>query len=105
MKPATYVLFLSCALSFALVGCRREDIREHTFSIPGLTESNATTVVQALSKYEGVRKDSYRWDFAAKTLTLRYDSMKLAQTNIRMSIAERGIEVEFPTNTTGRAGH
>lgn len=101
----TTALLLALTLFAALAGCRRVDFRECTFSIPGLTESNKATVVQALAKYEGIEKESYKWDFAAKTLTLRYDSMKLAQTNIRMSIAERGIEVEFPTNTTGRAGH
>ncbi len=103
MKTISLLLVLS--LFAALAGCRREDVRECTFSIPGLTESNRTTVVQALSKYAGIAKDSYRWDFAAKTLTLRYDSMQIAQTNIRMAIAERGVEVEFPTNTTGRAGY
>ena len=101
----TPALLLALSLFAAFAGCRREDIRECTFAIPGLSESNKTTVAQALSKYAGIAKDSYRWDFAAKTLTLRYDSMQIAQTNIRMAIAERGIEVEFPTNTTGRAGH
>lgn len=103
MKNTSILLVLS--LSAALLGCRREDVRECTFSIPGLTESNRTSVVQVLSKYAGIEKDSYRWDFTAKTLTLRYDSMQLAQTNIRMAIADRGIEVEFPTNATSRAGH
>jgi hypothetical protein len=100
MKTAFFI-----ALLVAFAGCRREDIREMTVVMPGLDESARSAVVQALSKYQGVQKDSYVWDMGKKTLTLRYDSMAIAQTNIRMAIAEKGVEVEFPENTTGRAGH
>ena len=101
MKYLITVLILSAAL----LGCRREDIRSFTVSIPGLTEQNKTTVTAALSKYNGIDKTSYQWDMNAKTLTLKYDSMQIAQTNIRMAIADKGIEVFFPSNTTGRAGY
>ena len=73
--------------------------------MPGLAESNKATVVAALSKYAGVQKDSYKWDMQAKTLTLRYDSMQIAQSNIRYAIDEKGVAVSFPSNTTGRAGY
>lgn len=90
------LLSAAFALAFvALAGCRREDVREFTVSIPGLTEANQAQVVDALSKYEGIKKDSYEWDFAAKTLRLRYDSMQIAKTNIRMAIADKGIKVDF----------
>ena len=36
----------------ALAGCRREDVREFTVSIPGLSETNQALVVSALDKYE-----------------------------------------------------
>ena len=88
-------IFFAIALISVLAGCRREDIREFTVSIPGLTESNRATVAAALAKYNGIDKDSYKWDFSAKTLTLKYDSMQIAKTNIRMAIAEKGVEVEF----------
>jgi hypothetical protein len=91
-------IFFALALISILAGCRREDVREFTVSIPGLTESNRTAVVAALAKYNGIEKDSFKWDFSAKTLTLRYDSMQIAKTNIRMAIAEKGIEVEFPAS-------
>jgi len=45
------------------------------------------------------------WDFEKKTLALRYDSMKIAQANIRHAIDEKGIKVAFPEKTTDRAGH
>ena len=89
----------------ALTGCRREDVREMTVSMPGLTEADKPKVVEALAKYNGVRKDSYVWDMNAKTLTLRYDSMQIAQANIRYAIDEKGIKVAFPQKTDTRAGH
>ncbi len=101
--PALSVLIF--ASSLLLPGCRREDVREMTVSIPGLAESNKATVVAALAKYGGVQKDSFVWDMKAKTLTLRYDSMQIAQSNIRYAIAEKGIDTVIPTNTTGRAGY
>ena len=74
-------------------GCRREDVREFTVSIPDLTEANKAQVVEALAKYNGVRKDSYVWDMNAKTLTLSYDSMQIAKENIRQAIEAKKIKV------------
>ena len=88
-----------------LTGCRREDVREMTVSMPGLTEANKAKVVEALAKYNGVQKDSYVWNMNAKTLTLRYDSMQIAQANIRYAIDEKGVKVAFPEKTDNRAGH
>ena len=102
MKFVLSVLFV---LSVVLSGCRREDIREMTVSMPALTEANKATVVAALAKYAGVRKDSYVWDMQAKTLTLKYDSMQIAQANIRYAIDEKGVKVAFPAKTDDRAGH
>ncbi len=98
----------------ALAGCRREDVRAFTVEIPGLTRENRQKVVDAFTirkagmpprVYEGIQMDSFAFDFEKKTLTMRYDSMKIAHTNIRMLIQEAGIEVSFPSNTTGVAGY
>ena len=110
----THVALALAALLALAGGCRREDIREFTVEIPGLTESNKAAVVgaftvakpgQAPHVCDGVYLDSFVFDFAKKTLTLRYDSMKIAKTNIRMLIQDKGIEVAFPTNGTGVAGY
>ena len=105
MKSATSVLSVLFVVSVLLSGCRREDIREMTVSMPGLTEANKAKVVEALQKYNGIRKDSYVWDMNAKTLTLRYDSMQIAQANIRYAIDEKGVKVAFPEKADDRAGH
>ena len=93
------------ALAALVCGCRREDWRVATLELPGLTEANRDSVEAALSQYRGVDQSSYKFDFAAKTLRVRYDSMQVAQTNLRMAIEEKGVEVTFPTNTTGFAGY
>ena len=100
--PVLPVLLVLLAL---VSGCRREDVREMTVSMPGLTEADKAKVVEALAKYNGVQKDSYKWDMNAKTLTLRYDSMQIAQANIRYAIDEKGVKVAFPAKTDNRAGH
>ena len=98
------ILILS-ALVLSLSGCRRTDVREMTIVMPNLTEADKPKIVEALKRYNGIKKDSYQWDMAAKTLTLRYDSMQIAQANIRYVIDEKGIKVEFPQKTDNHAGH
>ena len=104
-SPARITLIALATLSLLFSGCRREDVREMTVSMPNLTEADKPKVVEALQKYNGIRKDSYVWDLKAKTLTLRYDSMQIAQANIRYAIDEKGVKVDFPKKTDGRAGH
>lgn len=99
-----FFLFAS-SLLLLLGGCRRTDVREMTVSMPALLEADKAKVVEALARYNGVEKDSYRWDVAAKTLTLRYDSMQVAQANIRYAIEAKGVKVAYPEKTDDRAGH
>lgn len=87
-------LILSAAILAVILGCRREDVRDYTIEIPELTDANKAQVVEALAKYAGIKKDSFKWDMAAKTLTLKYDSMAIAKTNIRMAIEEKGLKVK-----------
>ena len=96
---------LAATLALALFGCRRADVRTVTIEIPDLAPANRQQVVDALSKYNGVEKDSFKWDFQAKTVTLAYDSLQVAQTNLRMAIEAKGLTVVYPPNTTGRAGY
>ena len=108
------LLLIAIAAVAVLSGCRREDIREFTVEMPSLTEADKSKVVDAFTirspgrpprVYEGIFLESFKFDFEKKTLTMKYDSMKIAQTNIRMLIQGKGVEVVFPTNTTGVAGY
>ena len=108
------LLLIAITAVATMSGCRREDIREFTVEMPSLTEADKSKVVDAFTirspgrpprVYEGIFIDSFKFDFGKKTLTMKYDSMKIAQTNIRMLIESKGVEVVFPTNTTGVAGY
>lgn len=112
-STVTGFLLLVFALS-AFSGCRREDIREVTVEIPSLTESNRAGVREAFvirdkrdprrnRYYDGIFADSIKTDAEKKTVTLTYDSMKIAHTNIRMLLAAAGYEVVFPENRNGTA--
>ena len=104
--------FLTAAVLAALViaGCRKNDVVERTFSLPGLTAANRETVVSALKNadrgafYDGIDEKSLKFDLEKKTLSLKYDRMKIAETNIRMAIEAKGVTVEYPKNTSGKAG-
>ena len=112
MKKSLLLIAITAVATMS--GCRREDIREFTVEMPSLTEADKSKVIDAFTirspgrsprVYEGIFTDSFKFDFDKKTLTMKYDSMKIAQTNIRMLIESKGIEVVFPTNTTGVAGY
>jgi hypothetical protein len=91
MKCAMFAVLTAVLV---LAGCRREDVREFTLTIPSLHSTNQATIAEALARYNGIRKDSYKWDLSAKTLTLSYDSMQIAKENIRQAIEARNIEVK-----------
>lgn len=102
MKTLPCVLFALSVLFCS--GCRKSDVREMTVVMPALKEADKPVIVEALAMYNGVDKSSYQWDMAAKTLTLRYDSMQVAQANVRYAISAKGVQVTFP-EPTGKAGH
>ena len=105
MKKNIALIFILLVAFALLPGCRREDVREMTVLMPELTEADRAVVVEALKRFGGIDKDSYVWDLNAKTLTLRYDSMQLAESNVRYAIDEKGVKVAFPEKKGNRAGH
>ena len=86
MKKAALVLILFAAVA----GCRRTDVRDFTVSLPDVAPANEAAVLAALAPYAGIDRASLRFDPAAKTLALRYDSMQLAKKNIEIAIARAG---------------
>lgn len=100
-----FLLIALIALAAFTEGCRRKDFREHVFEIPGMTPTNTNAIKDALSTYAGVDMNSLEFDLDNKTLKVRFDSMKVAQTNIRMAIEEKGIAVKNPEKKSGSAGY
>ncbi len=106
--PRLALFTLAAALAF---GCRREDVRVCTIEMPGLTAANAIQMrkaTDALGRFRGVDADSYEWGTSGNgnlTLTFKYDSMQIAQTNLRMAIEDKGIRVAYPKKTAMVAGY
>ena len=109
-------IFAAIALTAALAGCRRTDVREFQVEIPDLAPSMSNTVRSAFFIADPMSPNRGRWcdgvmvqdikfDYDRRELTVRYDSMKIAQTNIRMLLESKGLKVVYPENKTGRAGH
>ena len=78
-------------------GCRRTDVRDFEVAIPALSVENEAVVRQALARFGGVEKASMKFDFKAKKLVLKYDSMQLAKQNIELAIAKAGLEANGVT--------
>lgn len=97
------ILFIFALIACA--GCRRIDYRTMTINMPDFKESDKPKIVEVLKKYNGIDKSSYEWNLKEKTLTLRYDSMQIAQANIRYAIDESVTRVAFPKKTDTRAGY
>jgi hypothetical protein len=87
-------MFAALVALTVLAGCRREDVREFTLTIPDLCASNQTQIAEALGKYNGIVKGSLKWDFSGRTLSLKYDSMQIAKENIRQAIEDRNIRIK-----------
>lgn len=87
MKKTAFILI---ALSLAVVGCRRTDVREFTVKLPTATIADQSAISAALAAYGGIDKSSMKFDPQSKTLKLNYDSMQLAKRNIEISIARAG---------------
>lgn len=98
-------LIFGVMILMVMMGCRREDIREMTVHMPSLKESDKELIVKTLSRYKGVDLKSFVWDMDAKTLTLKYDSMDVAQSNIRYAIDNRVVRVKFPVKEGDHAGY
>lgn len=108
MKKTILLLSLIAIASFT-EGCRREDFREHVFEVPGMTQENINSIKERLFVYDGVDMKSLDFNLEKKTLKVRFDSMRIAQTNIRAAIEgndeDKKIEVTYPEKSGESAGY
>ena len=86
------IALLVCSV-LAVAGCRVSDVREMTVNVPGMVEaSDVEKVRAALAPLGGIDKEKTVYDAAARTVTVRYDSMVIAHKNIEIAIAEAGYD-------------
>lgn len=103
-------LFFSCCaaaavLGLALSGCRLSDKREVTVHAPGVkNEVCVQRVVSALSALDGVDIQALRFDLAAGTVRVKYESMKLGKKNIEHAFANAGFDAnDIPAPAAAKA--
>ena len=83
----TSALLLACLVS----SCRTRDVRTVTVNVPQMkNDACAKIIFGALSKTDGIEHTSI--DVRKKTVTVTYDSMRLAVKNIEFVIAGAGFD-------------
>lgn len=85
---------LICVLAaMTLCGCRIQDQRELVIKVPQMkTEGDVAKVRTSLLPLRGIDLEHAKFDLAAQTLTLSFDSMVIAHKNIEIAIAEAGYD-------------
>jgi copper chaperone CopZ len=91
------------AVLLGAAACRLQDIRTKTIQVPQMKNEECQRIIgKALAQAEGVLADSIR--FGPGTVTVTYDSMKLALKNLEFIIADAGFDANrTPANATARA--
>ncbi|MFH0907845.1 MAG: heavy-metal-associated domain-containing protein [bacterium] len=95
MKLRQYAFLLPIAAALLVSGCFRQDIKTIVVSVPGLKSPECSKIIQdAMVKVEGILEVTP--DVTAHTVTVRFDSTRMAIKNIEFVIATAG----FDANTT-----
>lgn len=104
MKIRAYCIIVLAGV-FAFAGCRREDIRTVTVSVPELRNKACAKVIgDSLSRQMGVKPERLKFDLTSKTVDVTYDSLFVARKNIEFAIADVGFQAnEVPANTNAAA--
>ncbi len=102
LKHGGWVLAAIGGLVLGLAACRTQDVRTKVIQIPDVRNETARVIVSnALAQLEGVIPTSIRFD--AGTVTVTYDSMKLALKNMEFAIADAGFAAnDTPANAAKR---
>lgn len=89
----------------AVAGCRKQDVRTVTVSIPEMHNSACVRIVgDALVKQMGVKPDALMFNLEQKTVMVTYDSLIIARKNIEFAIADVGFSAnEVPADTNAAA--
>ncbi len=100
-----YICILALAGVLAVAGCRKQDIRTVTVSVPELHNRACAKVVgDALSRQMGVQREKLTFDLSLRTVEVSYDSLLVAKKNIEFTIADVGFSAnEVPGNTNAAA--
>lgn len=86
--------FTICMLILcSLVGCRQSRPREVLIDVPQLNGPVcADLILQSLAATDGVSTNEIAFDFAARTVSVGFDSMRTATKNVEHAIADVGFD-------------
>jgi len=91
--PCVMTAAVALALACALNACRMSDVRTVTVQVPQMKNAQCEKIISAtLGKADGVDPNSIK--FGRGTVTVTYDSMKLAIKNIEFVIAGAGFDAD-----------
>jgi hypothetical protein len=98
-------LFSLLGVVLVVAGCRLADVRTFVIQSPGIrNEACAQRVRKSLAPLRGIEFDKLVFDFAAGSVTVRYDSMQLGRKNIELAITEAGFDANgLPANPVAKA--
>lgn len=98
MKKICYALSVAALCALALSGCRREDIRPMTISLPGVENADdCRAVIETVCRLPGIQVATVHFDEKKRELRLMHDSMQIRRKNVEIAIAEIGFDAnEIP---------
>jgi copper chaperone CopZ len=96
---------IAAAGVLAVAGCRKQDIRTVTVSVPDMRNRACANIIgNALSQQMGVKPKEMKFDVDLRTVEVSYDSLFVAKKNIEFAIADVGFAAnEIPANTNAAA--
>lgn len=81
------------AAAILAVGCFRQDVKTIVVNVPGMKSPECSKIIQdAMTKVEGIVEVTP--DVTAHTVTVRFDSTRLAIKNIEFVIATAGFDAD-----------
>ena len=85
------ILLQIVVLTALCVSCRKQDIRTFTIHVPDMkNQACASIIANALMREQGLRGDDIQVDSAARTVTVKYDSLQRAQKNLVFAVVKAG---------------
>jgi copper chaperone CopZ len=98
----TVLALVAVGVVVGCASCRMSDVRTVTFPAPQVRGEACRKIVDdLLRKTDGVQAE--KTIFGEGSITVTYDSLKLAKKNIEHAIAAAGFDVgETPANPTAR---
>jgi copper chaperone CopZ len=75
-------------------GCRQHDYRTLVIKVPDMhNEACGQVVARALSRLPGAKGSSLKFDYAARTVAIEYDTLLASDKNAEYLIAKAGLRV------------